>query len=127
MQREAESLRHFMARFAQATLNIPNLHLAVSMHALLVGLCPGKFLDTLYAEPPEDMDQWRARAANYMNIEENTDARRKSMKTPTMTTFSATKKESRGDLKIIPFERFKGDYATRGLQLRVGTLTIPSL
>jgi len=38
VQGETKSLRKFMARFAWATLNIPNLHPAVSMHALLVGL-----------------------------------------------------------------------------------------
>jgi len=36
------------------------------MHALLVGLHLRKFLDTLYVEPPKDMDQLRVRAARYM-------------------------------------------------------------
>jgi len=74
MQGEAESLRQLVARFARATLNIPNLHPVVSMHALLVGLRLEKFLDTLYVELPEDMNQLQAKAAKYMSIEENVDA-----------------------------------------------------
>ena len=73
VQGEAESLREFMAQFSWTTLNIPNLHPVVSMHALLMGLRPGKFLDILYVKPPEDMNQLRARAAKYIGIEENAD------------------------------------------------------
>ncbi|XP_068476509.1 uncharacterized protein [Phaseolus vulgaris] len=42
VQEEAEGLRQFMVRFARATLNIPDLHPTMSVHALLVGLRPGK-------------------------------------------------------------------------------------
>ena len=82
-----------MVRFAWATLKIPDLHLAVSMHALLVRLQLGKFLDSLYAEPLDDMDQLRAKATSYISIEENTDARRKTMKAPAMTTFTSYKRK----------------------------------
>jgi len=73
-----------MARFIRATLNIPDLHPTVSMHTLLVGLRPGKFLDTLYAKLPKAMDQLRARAARYMSIEENAGVRIRAMKAPTL-------------------------------------------
>ncbi|KAK7342102.1 hypothetical protein VNO80_25045 [Phaseolus coccineus] len=68
------------------------------MHALLVGLHSGKFLDTLYAESLEDMDQLRARTTRYMSIKENTDAQRRAMKAPTsiITRRSALSKGSSG-------------------------------
>jgi len=40
IQVEGEDLRQYMTKFVRATLNIPDLHPAVSMHILLVGLCP---------------------------------------------------------------------------------------
>jgi len=76
-----------MAKFSRATLNILDLHPTVFMHALSVGLRPRKFLNTLYVKPPKDMDQLRARATRYMNIEENVDAYKKAMKASTTTTF----------------------------------------
>lgn len=82
--------------FSWAILNIPNLHPTVSMHALLVGLRRGKFLDTLYVEPPNDMDQLRARAARYMSIKENVEALRKMMKVPTTTTFTSYNRKRSG-------------------------------
>jgi len=39
------------------------------------------------------MDQLRAKAASYISIEENTDARRKTMKAPAMTTFTSYKRK----------------------------------
>jgi len=37
---------------------------------------PGPFLESLYANPPPNMDSLRTRAARYMSIEENTEARK---------------------------------------------------
>jgi len=76
VQGENESLRQHLARFTKATLLIPDLHPAVTRHSLLVGLKPSAFLDSLYADPPPNMDSLRARAARYMAIEENADARK---------------------------------------------------
>jgi len=72
-----ETLRQFMSRFTKACLNIPNLHPTVAMHAITVGLKPGLFLNTLYAEPPSNMDELRARATKYIAIEENAEASKK--------------------------------------------------
>jgi len=77
VQGDNESLRHYMAQFTRATLSIPDLHPAVARHSLLVGLKPGPFLESLYADPPHNMDSLRTRAARYMTIEENTEARKR--------------------------------------------------
>jgi len=69
-----EPLRQFMSRFTKACLNIPNLHPTIAMHAITVGLKPRLFLNTLYAEPPSNMDKLRARAAKYIAIVENAEA-----------------------------------------------------
>ena len=58
-----------MAHFSKASLNIPNLHSTVAIHALLVRLCLGKFLDILYANLSIDMDELHHRADQYINIE----------------------------------------------------------
>jgi len=75
------------------------MHPTMSMQALPVGLCPEKFLDTLYVEPPEDMDQLRARMARLMSVEENANTRRRAMKAPTSTTFSSIKRKRYGKFK----------------------------
>jgi len=60
VQGEEEGLRQYMTQFAKATSNILNLHLVAAMHALLIGLCLRKFLDTLYVDPPINMDELRS-------------------------------------------------------------------
>lgn len=102
IQREREGLKQYMARFARAKLNTSDLHQAMSMDALLVGLHPEKFLDTLYVESPEDMDQLQARAARYMSIEENTDTHRRTMKAPTTTVFPNLRERGQRNLKATP-------------------------
>jgi len=72
-----ESLRQYMTQFTKAMLLIPDHHPAVTRHSLLVGLKPSAFLDSLYADPPQDMDSLRARTARYMSIKENVDARKR--------------------------------------------------
>jgi len=56
----------------------------------------GKFLYTLYAKPPEDMDQLQARAAKYMSIEENANARKKAVKASTTAVFPGHKRRRQG-------------------------------
>jgi len=77
VQGDNESLRQYMARFTKATLLIPDLHPAVTRYALLVGLRPSEFLDSLYADPSHNMDSLRARSSRYMSIEENAEARKR--------------------------------------------------
>ncbi|KAK7335328.1 hypothetical protein VNO80_27107 [Phaseolus coccineus] len=62
------------------------------MHALVVGLQLGKFLNTLYVEPREDMDQLQVRAVKYLSMEENVNARRKTMKALAAITFTSYKR-----------------------------------
>jgi len=47
-----------------------------------MGLKPSAFLDSLYADPPPNMDSLRARAVRYMSIEENTDTRKRKFQPP---------------------------------------------
>jgi len=76
VQGDNGSLRHYMARFTRATLSIPDLHPTVARNSLLVGLKLGPFLESLYADPPPNMGSLRTRAARYMSIKENTEARK---------------------------------------------------
>jgi len=69
MQGDFKSLWQYMTRFSKAMLQITNLHLTVAMHSLQVRLKPSPFLNTLYANPSENMDSLKVRAARYMSIE----------------------------------------------------------
>ena len=82
VQRDNELLRQYMARFTKTTLLIPDFHSAVTRHSLLVGLKSSTFLDSLYADPTPNMDSLRARAARYMGIEENANARKQKFQPP---------------------------------------------
>lgn len=53
------------------------LHLVVAMHALIVGYRLGVFLDSLYDDPPINMNTLCTCTTKYINIEENSNARRK--------------------------------------------------
>jgi len=76
-QGDFESLRQYMTRFTKATLAIHDLHPAMAMHALLVGLKPSPFLDMFYVDPPSNMDNLRDKATRYISIEENVEARKR--------------------------------------------------
>jgi len=54
-----------MTRFVKASINISHLHPVVVMHALLVGLCLGIFLDSLYVNPHANMDALCTQRARY--------------------------------------------------------------
>nr|KYP32903.1 hypothetical protein KK1_046301 [Cajanus cajan] len=60
MQGDDEPLRAFMERFSNISMNIRNLNLGVALHAMLMALRPGPFIDSLCREPPRDMDELRA-------------------------------------------------------------------
>jgi len=77
VQRDNESFRKYMARFTKATLLIPDLHPTITRHLLLVGLKPNAFLDSLYTDPPHNMDNLQARASRYMSIKENAETRKR--------------------------------------------------
>ncbi|XP_020208749.1 uncharacterized protein LOC109793701 [Cajanus cajan] len=69
-QGDDESLRAFMERFANISVKIQNLNPEVSLHAMLIALKPIPFVDSLCREAPRDMDDLRARAAGYIQMEE---------------------------------------------------------
>ncbi|XP_020224193.1 uncharacterized protein LOC109806230 [Cajanus cajan] len=58
-----EPLRAFMERFAATSIKIRNLNPEVALHAMLMALKPGPFVDSLCRESPRDMDEFRARAS----------------------------------------------------------------
>ncbi|XP_020207243.1 uncharacterized protein LOC109806944 [Cajanus cajan] len=70
-QSDDEPLRTFMERFASISVKIQNLNPEVALHATLMVLKPGPFIDSLCRRPPIDMDELRARAAGYIQMEEH--------------------------------------------------------
>ncbi|XP_020211736.1 uncharacterized protein LOC109796476 [Cajanus cajan] len=70
-QQDDESLRHFMERFANVSVKIRNLNPEVALHSMLMALKPGPFVDSLCRHQPASMDELRARAAGYIQMEEH--------------------------------------------------------
>ncbi|XP_020209248.1 uncharacterized protein LOC109794185 [Cajanus cajan] len=70
-QSDDEPLRTFMERFAAISVKIRNLKPEVALHAMLMALKPGPFVESLCREAPRDMDELRARAAGYIQMEEH--------------------------------------------------------
>jgi len=64
-----------MTRFVKASLNIFDLHPTVEMHSIKVGL-QLEPLDSLYVEPPLNIDDLRTRATLYIIIKENVKVRK---------------------------------------------------
>ncbi|XP_020203216.1 uncharacterized protein LOC109788800 [Cajanus cajan] len=62
-QGDDEPLRAFMERFASISVKIRNLNPEVALHAMLMALKSGPFVDSLCRRAPADMDELRARAA----------------------------------------------------------------
>ncbi|XP_057746624.1 uncharacterized protein LOC130965883 [Arachis stenosperma] len=65
-----KSLKDYMTRFTDATMEIPDLNPAVHLHALKAGLRPGKFREIIAVTMPKTLDEFRERAAGQMEIEE---------------------------------------------------------
>ncbi|XP_057745635.1 uncharacterized protein LOC130963548 [Arachis stenosperma] len=80
-QGQNESLKDYMTRFADATMEIQDLDPAVHLHALKAGLRPGKFWETIAITKPKTLEEFRERAAGQMEIEELREAQ-KSDKQP---------------------------------------------
>ncbi|XP_020209016.1 uncharacterized protein LOC109793952, partial [Cajanus cajan] len=70
-QNDDEPLRAFMERFATISVKIKNPNPEVALHARLMALKPGPFVDSLCREAPCDMDELRARATGYIQMEEH--------------------------------------------------------
>ncbi|XP_020207846.1 uncharacterized protein LOC109792816 [Cajanus cajan] len=71
-QGEDKPLRAFMERFASTSVKIRNLNPEVALHAMLMALKLGPFVDSLCRRPPPYMDELHARAAGYIQMEEHT-------------------------------------------------------
>ncbi|XP_057719416.1 uncharacterized protein LOC130933826 [Arachis stenosperma] len=80
-QGQHESLKDYMTRFAEATMEIQDLDLAVHLYALKAGLRPDKFRETIAITKPKILEEFRERAAGQMEIEELREAQ-KSDKQP---------------------------------------------
>ncbi|XP_020210703.1 uncharacterized protein LOC109795571 [Cajanus cajan] len=70
LQQDDESLRHFMEHFANVSIKIRNLNPEVALHSMLMALKPRPFVDSLCRHQPASMDELRARAAGYIQMEE---------------------------------------------------------
>nr|KYP34801.1 hypothetical protein KK1_044196 [Cajanus cajan] len=70
-QGDDESLRTFMERFARISVKIRNLNPEVTLHAMFIALKPKSFVDSLCREAPRNMNELRARAAGYIQMEEH--------------------------------------------------------
>ncbi|XP_072076554.1 uncharacterized protein [Arachis hypogaea] len=79
-QGQYESLKDYMTRFAEATMEIQDLDPAVHLHALKAGLRPGKFQETITITKPKILEEFRERAAGQMEIEELREAQKPDKK-----------------------------------------------
>ncbi|XP_015941710.1 uncharacterized protein LOC107467185 [Arachis duranensis] len=75
-----ESLKEYMTRFTEATMEIQDLNPAVHLHGLKAGLRPGKFRETIAVTKPKMLEEFRERAAGQMEIEELHEANRTERK-----------------------------------------------
>ncbi|XP_016164418.1 uncharacterized protein LOC107606930 [Arachis ipaensis] len=75
-QGQHESLKDYLTRFAEATMEIPDLDPNVHLHALKTGLRPGKFRETIAITKPKMLEEFRERAACQMEIEELREAQK---------------------------------------------------
>lgn len=69
-QERNESLRDFMVRFTKETSQIRGLMPGVALLAILSGLKPGPFMDSLPRRHAASMEELRRRAIGYINQEE---------------------------------------------------------
>ncbi|XP_015955016.1 uncharacterized protein LOC107479390 [Arachis duranensis] len=67
-QGQHESLKDYMTRFADTTMEIQDLDPAVHLHALKAGHRPGKFRETIAITKPKMLEEFRERAAGSRDI-----------------------------------------------------------
>ncbi|XP_025630328.1 uncharacterized protein [Arachis hypogaea] len=101
-----ESLKDYLTRFADATMEIPDLDPAVHLHAIKASLKPRKFRETITVTKPKTLEEFRERAAGQMEIEELCEAekadRRQPKKEESRTIRSADYKDPRKTFKLTP-------------------------
>ncbi|XP_011087056.1 uncharacterized protein LOC105168618 [Sesamum indicum] len=69
-QRENESLKSFMGRFNNETLEVQDLRIDMMISILIHGLKKGVFASALARDPPIDVEQLMAMAQKYIDEEE---------------------------------------------------------
>jgi len=69
-QEKTETLRVFMERFGNLTLQIRYLNPEVALHHLVTGLKPGPFADDLCIRPAYSLEEIKRRSTKFMQIEE---------------------------------------------------------
>ncbi|XP_016177837.1 uncharacterized protein LOC107620138 [Arachis ipaensis] len=75
-QGQHESLKNYMTRFFEATMEIQDLDPVVHLHALKAGLRPEKFRETIALTKPKTLEEFRERAAGQMETEELREAQK---------------------------------------------------
>ncbi|XP_016192471.1 uncharacterized protein LOC107633346 [Arachis ipaensis] len=81
-QGQHESLKDYLTRFAEATMEIPDLDPKVHLHALKTGLRPGKFREIIAITKPKSLEEFRERVAGQMEIEELREAQKRTNSRP---------------------------------------------
>nr|XP_025607702.1 uncharacterized protein LOC112701121 [Arachis hypogaea] len=101
-----ESLKDYITRFTEATMEIPDLDPTVHLHALKAGFKPGKFRETIAVIKPKILEEFRERVAGQMEIEELREAkkaeRRQPIREESRTIRSADHKDSKKPFKLTP-------------------------
>ncbi|XP_016173521.1 uncharacterized protein LOC107616031 [Arachis ipaensis] len=100
-----ESLKDYLTRFAEATMEISDLDPAVHLHTLKAGLRPGKFRETIAITKPKTLEEFRERADGQMEIEELREANkteRKPRRDEDRMPRSANNKELGKPFKLTP-------------------------
>ncbi|KAL0415851.1 UNVERIFIED_CONTAM: hypothetical protein Slati_3417000 [Sesamum latifolium] len=69
-QKEDESLKNFIGRFNNETLEIQDLRIDMMVSILIHGLKKGPFASALARDPPEDVEQLMRVAQKYIDEEE---------------------------------------------------------
>ncbi|XP_015953852.1 uncharacterized protein LOC127747529 [Arachis duranensis] len=105
-QGQHESLKDYLIRFADATMEIPDLDPNIHLHALKAGLRPGKFRETIAITKPKILEKFRERVAGQIEIEELREAQ-KTDKQPTRKEDEKTfrppsRKDQKKPFKLTP-------------------------
>ncbi|XP_016168801.1 uncharacterized protein LOC107611376 [Arachis ipaensis] len=98
-QGQHESLKNYMTRFSEATMEIQDLDPAVHLHALKAGLRPGKFREIIVITKPKTLEEFRERAAGQMEIEELREAQKPDRQPQQMDEKKAFRSPSNKDTK----------------------------
>ncbi|GFZ16176.1 hypothetical protein Acr_25g0005850 [Actinidia rufa] len=81
-QKETESLKDFVKRFNQATLEVEDPSDKVIIMAMMEGLRPGPLFDSLSKNVPETLSTLQSKADKYIAAEELAEAKRRRPRTP---------------------------------------------